>query len=351
LNERHLQVRMRMLVDASWELHLEYDSHLKAQKDGVQSMAKWSADRANGAWYKTLIDMGRNLLSPERVNRLRLTLPSAHCVFSVDDSPRFQDELVLLGEYKDLVLNLMANRAWSQCHYGLVFPYCLARILSSNQEQREKAKTLLKTLADGILKVEDRAMTASKSSTIKKLFNDIGTLEWVVTREVLIQGYKVSWDPRDQELRSMAFSMSAGPTSTKYALESTLSTVKDAGQRVAKNTQNMSSSSKWLYAATSPYPEQGGTTQIKVDHSDFFECQENFRTNRVANRKKVTNPYWEEGLTTFKEVIPSAGQINAEMRKAGYHSNKISAAAMAYVLKDAGRNFQNLQRVWSGQGI
>ena len=111
----------------------------------------------------------------------------------------------------------------------------------------------------------------------------------------------------------------------------------------------MSSSSKWVYAATSPYPEQGGTKQIKVDLDDFFQCQESFRSKRLTHRK-VTNPYYEEGLTTFKEVVPTAGQINAEMRKAGYHSNKISAAAMAYVLKDAGRNFQNLQRVWAGLG-
>ena len=346
LKEKHLQLRMRMLVDAPEDLHKEYNLHLKSQQDGVHSMALWAANRANGAWFKTVIAMAEAFHSPERVIRLQLTQPSSSHVFEVGESEIFQDEAKLLLQYAELVMNLMSNRAWSQCHYGLLFPYCLARILSESEATRKKAQAFLQKMADGLLKLEEIAMTTTTKSLTRKLMRDLGTLDWIVTREILIQGVKVDWDPIDPELRSMAYSMAAGPTTTKGVLESTLSTVKDAGDRVAKNKQSMSLLSKWCYAATSPYPDNGGVRQIKLDKEDFFDAARAQNKNQLSQIEKT---YAEPGLKSFKEIVPAPTEIVAEIRKAGYHSNKIAAAAAAYVLNDASRDFRNLQKVWSGQ--
>ena len=47
--EKNLQVKVRMLVDASRELHAEYSANLEAESKGYLGMLAWAADRANGS--------------------------------------------------------------------------------------------------------------------------------------------------------------------------------------------------------------------------------------------------------------------------------------------------------------
>ena len=345
--EKNLQCRMRMLIDGCEELHAEYINHLESQKKGISSMVKWAGDRANGKWYGTIVQMSAKLQGPDRIERLRLSTTSDSSVVDFDpENPVLKNEAMLLSEYGNLVLSFLSNRAWSQCHFGAVFPYCLARILSNDEAVQQRASAFLRKLADGILKVEEIALKAPPRAKIHKLMQDLGTVEWIMTREIFVQGLKANWDPKDPELKKMAISMAAGPTTTKYAMENVLSTVKDCGDRIQKNKEHMGLFSKWLYAATSRHSTAGGVTQLKVDKQDFVDLQHLYKEKEFT-KKKV----WEDGLKTFKEIVPRPDKIVPEIRKAGYHSNKISAAAAMYVINDAGRDFANLSKAWAGQRV
>ncbi len=257
-----------MIVDGCKELHEEYNRHLESQKGGSLTMLQWCADRANGAWYQTICKTLTGMLGSNTVCRLKLTKPSESHVFD-RQQPIFAHEIELIKEWSTLALSLCINRVWSQCHFGLVLPYCLVRIAASEEDQRRVARTLLRNLANGIFKLEEAAKTADSKSPLVKLLTDLGTIEWVITREILAQGTAVDWDPSDKELRLIEFSLNAGPTTTKNCLENVLSSVKDAASRQAKNTRHMSLYTKWLYAATSKYPNAGDVQQLQVDLDDL----------------------------------------------------------------------------------
>ena len=258
-------------------------------------------------------------MGPETIEILRLTKFSSH-VFQFDHvnlPPEIENESLLLNEYGSLMLGLVCQRAWSQVHFGLVFPYCLSRILSHEQTEKNRAQNLLRSLCRGILDLEEAAEKSHEKSPRRKLLRDVGTNNWVIVRELFVHGISVDWRPEDPELRAMAFSLAAGPTSTKYCLENVLSSVKDAGARVQKNTKHMGLFSKWMNAATSHHAPAGGVEQIQVERDDLLQVpfkQQSFRGKQT----------WEKGaVESFRKIFPSAEQILNEIRKAGYHANKL----------------------------
>ena len=288
-------------------------------------MLKWTAERSNARWYQTIIKMIQRMMGPETTDRLMLSKPSAMHVFDPDND-LFRKETMLVQQYFDLILCLSVNRAWSQAHFGLVFAYCLSRIVGEQEDDRTRAQPLLRTLVDGILKLEDRAKTAHKKSSIHRLLSDLGTTEWVITREIFIQGLKVDWNPQDPELRKIAF------------------------QRVQKNTKHMSMFTKWTYAATSKHAAAGGVEQLQVDRNDLLGTWLR-DTNIVSGTKEFGEQQWlAKAKSGFKEVFPAPEQILHETRKAGYLANKRAAAA-AYILQDGRRDFLNVEKAWTGPAL
>eukprot|EP00438_Fugacium_kawagutii_P023851 Skav212950 [mRNA] locus=C9159477:1070:2230:- [translate_table: standard] len=348
-NEKHLQHRLRMMVDGCAELHEEYKAHLESQKEGPYGMLRWSADRATGRWYQTIVAMIGKLVGPDTIERLRLTTPSDSHVFDPDD-PGLQDECKLVQQQAALVLTLACNRAWSQCHFGLVFPYCLVRIMSQKPGEKTRAQVLLRTLANAILALEDRVQSAHKKSPLHALYSDLGTVEWQITREILIQGVKADWSADDEELRKVAFACNCGPTTTKHCLENVISTVKDALQRQSKNSKNMSLYNRWLYAATSDKAPEGGVAQIQVDREDLLRTQLRKDTMKVKDGRVGQNSDWiHRAKRDFKQTFPTPEEILKETRKAGHLANKKAAAAAALVLQDVRRDFANVGKAWSGR--
>ena len=333
-----------MLVDGCDALHTEFVKRLTSQKDGPRGMAKWASDRANGHWYQTIVLMLEKLMGPDTGTRLKLTMPSASHVFRFDPNhDALKRDAAMLNEYGSLVLNLICNRAWSQVHFGLVFPYCLARILSDNETHRKRARLTLKQLCQGILKLEDCCSRAAKNSMLHKLLTDVGTNDWVIVREIFIEGAKVDWNPDSEVLRGIAMSLHAGPSTTKYCLENVINTVKDAALRSSKNQMQMSTHTKWFYAATSSHAEDGGVQQIQVDKHDIAKVSHNFNDKMFAKQR-----CWEAGKATFHEVVPKPQEFYSEMRKAGYLANKQAASAAAFILRDSEHDFSHVSKAWAG---
>lgn len=333
-----------MLISSCEDLHHEYTCHLKCQKDGPKGMVKWCADRSNAMWYKTICACIKRLMGPGTIELLRLTKFSSHA-FQFDHvnlPPEIENESLLLNEYGCLMLSLVCQRAWSQAHFGLVFPYCLSRILSPDQTEKIRATSLLRSLCRGILALEEVAGQSHEKSPLRRLLKDVGTNRWVIVRELFIHGISVDWDHDDPELRAIAFSLAAGPTTTKYCLENVLSSVKDAGARVQKNTKNMGLFAKWMYAATSHHAPAGGVEQIKVERDDLLSVP--FSQKSFAGKQ-----IWEKGaVESFRQLFPTPDKILHEIRKAGYHANKEAASASAYILNDHHRQFANAGKAWAG---
>lgn len=72
--------------------------------------------------------LGRHCVPPEAHK------PSENHVFDREDFA-FAHEIELLKDWSTLVLSFCSNRAWSQAHFGLVLPYCLVRIMASDDER------------------------------------------------------------------------------------------------------------------------------------------------------------------------------------------------------------------------
>lgn len=108
----------------------------------------------------------------------------------------------------------------------------------------------------------------------------------------------------------------------------------------------MSVFSKWLYAATSKHAKDGGVEQLKVSTDDLVELTR-LQTDDEFYKKRV----WTKGKETFHQIVPKPEQIFAEIRKAGYLANKQSAAAAAFILMDAHRDFANVNKAWAGKGF
>eukprot|EP00435_Cladocopium_sp_Y103_P036404 s212_g9.t1 len=337
-NEKNLQVKIRMLVDASRELHAEYSANLDAEAEGYLGMLGWAANRANASsWYQTIKVMIERLTDHHTAERLCLTPPIVGVVQPFDgENPVMKDEAQLLDMYKRLIFSLAGNRAWSQPFYGWCFPWAIGRLLSQDHSEIQRGVKMLTRLSGAILKLEKLAHDSPGKSALRKLLQSVGTHEWVVTREVLASGLQKGWDPSSNtELLEMAFSFFAGPHSTKF-LENTINAVKDASERFSRNNRSMSAPAKWTYAHTTNYPQEQGIKQIQLEESDFSEYnQKNFSDQTFAQ----TKPYNLQAHSIKDLVQP--GQVLAYIRKAGY-TNRESAAACAFIFSTVEKNFQGV---------
>jgi len=344
--EKNLQVKVRMLVDASRELHAEYSANLEAESKGYLGMLAWAADRANGSsWYQTITLMIERLCDQHTADRLCLTPPIFGVVHTFDgENPVMSEEARLLDMYKRLVFSLASNRAWSQPFYGWCFPWAIGRLLSQDPTVVQRGVHMLTKLSEAILKLEGMANNSPGKSSFRKLLASVGTHEWVVTREILASGVQKGWNPSSNpELLDMAFSFFAGPHSTKF-LENTINSVKDASERFSRNNRNMSTPAKWTYCHTTAYPQEQGIPQVRLGEADFSEYNQSGFTDQAFLR---TRPYNLQTHSIKNLVEP--GQALAYIRKAGY-TNRESAAACAFIFSSADRNFQGVDDAWAGQG-
>ena len=88
--------------------------------------------------------------------------------------------------------------------------------------------------------------------------------------------------------------------------------------------------------------------QLQVDRNDLLQTWLR-DTTITADSKDFGQQLWlAKAKSGFKEVFPAPEKILNETRKAGYLANKRASAAAAYILQDGRRNFQNLDKAWTG---
>ena len=345
--EPGLQLRMRMIIDGSLDLHSEYSSQLEQESEGQSGMLAYASERAMGqTWYPTVCKIIQRFSSATSIERLNLT-PHAfnqpQTIEDLENDPDLEQEKVLLRQFYDLLIGLASRRSWSQAFYGLTFPYCGARLMTGEATQAN----LVRRLARGILKLELEVNNKPQLAILQKLLKDVGTNYWLVTREMFIAGNNADWSIDDPELRDMCFALFAGPNGTKGALESTFSHVKDAAKRYNRNQRNCGPDTKWLYTCTSPYAQQAGLKQIRLDSADFVEFQQVGLTRESFGKSRL----YDSAKHAIGDVVPAPEQIVLEARKAGPETNQASAAAAALILHSMDRSFDCVGDAWAGDMV
>ena len=348
-----LQRRTRILVDFSADLHEEYANHLAQESLGQEAMLQWAVDRANGKWHVTIIKIINRLLSSNTARRLGCTRPTYQKATQFDpaNNDDHKVEALLLKESASLALALASNRAWSQAMFGLVFPYCLARIMSQDEPVQQRAQRLLRSLAQAVHELQQCSKANPGHEDLERLLEDVSTHTWVVTKEIIQHGNACDWNPDDSELRSMGWSLFAGPSTTKNVLESVIGAVKDASERFSKNNRQMSGATKWCYTATASCANTGGMKQITLSQADFQEFSQLGGTDAGFHSEKAFSPLKpKQGSQSVTNIIPTPQQIRHEIRKAGHHTNRRATAAMAFLIKySSDRSFCELvSHAWTG---
>lgn len=346
LQERFLQKQLRVIEHVLTPLHKEYVYDLKQHRLGQTTVLYWFGDRASGHWYrKTVVEMFNLLHDSDVVDLLALRPHPMSEQGQLDSSDtRVQEDCRIMKQYFDFVVELSSNRCWSQSFWTLVFPYNVAGLFATETADRHRCQMLCAKLCDALLKLEDMIAKDPRNADLVCLRDKLGTADWQLVREFLVEGHRCQFAWRDEALRNLVFATFAGPGSTKDALESAFNYLKDSVK--SSKAKKMNGFTKFFYLLANPYAAHAGLEQIRPTIEDFQAMlDEGFKDEEVTQYG-----LFNYNRTKLGKLFPRPQHINndAKVRKAGFHSNRNAAAAAAYMLHAAPDNFKFIGNSWAG---
>ena len=341
-----LQQKIRLICYDLQDLHHEYSSGLKkcSQEDTMRACA----DRAAYSWFSTVQAMMHRLGGSGLVDELKLfpRVPrhSTARPRSPDDEA-IQDDRALVRLHFALLVELSANRCWSQTFYGFCFPYLVATVYCEDEFARARGAALMTRVCKAILKLEEFVSDNPMHATACALLESIATHKWQVTREIFVMGANTNWTWDDDELRATAWAMFSGPMTTKSTLESAFNHLRDKGARHSRN-QKMSLETRYSYLATQPYArgDTGGVAQVRPTADDFTTLAREAAARDAIYSLKPFKPT----ATKMPQTYPHPLDIARKWRPAGFHANRVAAAAVALATSTAARSFAGIAEAWTG---
>ena len=351
LGDRRLQKRVRLIVFALKPLHVEYGEDLRRHGEGFAETMYFQGDRACGAWYQQQVAQTLALLQDGRAVELFDLQPAPtrlEYVKTPEDAYAAED-LKILEQLYVFIIELCANRVWSQAFWTLSLPYALAGYFSSALSDRSRTQTKLQVIAHAVLKLESMLRDPRRlgdrkgqAKALQMLQRDLGTTGWQLTREALVVGREHDWCPTSPALREFCRTIFSGPVSTKDTLEAPFNYLKDS-VAVSKH-KIMSPWTRYFYLMANPTCKNAGVQPILPSPDDFEALlRSKFQDSDVTNLKP-----FHFGRTMLGPEFPRPDKLIGEWRAAGFHSNRKSAAAYAYLLAENHVEFRNVQNVWAG---
>ena len=342
--DRRTQKQLRIIVDGLEALHHEYNQDGTVHQQGPDACLRWQAERSMGAWYKTIGEMVELLHSHQMIHRLGLRPQPANRQQPplAPGDPAVAEDAALVLQMFHFIVDLSANRAWSQSFHMFVFPYCTACLLCP---EAGRVQTRMRSLAKALLKLEDFVAAlptgGRKKHPTAKLYESIGTSDWQIVRELLHAGQKADWNPQDQELHALVVALFRGSASTREPLERPFGWLKDSLR--ASKSSRVSVWTRWAYLLVNPYPRDGGMPQIFPSPADFQQLlRDGFQDEALLNASPF-NPL----ATSLGDAFPTPDQVEG-VRPAGYMANRAAAAAMALATASSAHNFENIENAWAG---
>jgi len=346
LADRFLQKQGRLICHFLKPLHKEYSADLQCHSEGQTSVLYWHGDRCCGQWFKGAVVQTLQLLTDSSLIDLLGLRPQPFLASQVlaASNPLISQDVRLVKQAFAFALELVANRCWSQSFWTMLFPYCVAGLYATEMADRRRCQLLCSRMSDALIKLEDLRKKAPMNSDLRALRDSLGTADWPLVREILVLGHQTQWDPSNEDMHHLVFTLFAGPGSTKDALESCFNWLKDSVK--ASKSKRMSDFTKYFYALCNPYVRHAGVSQIRPSQEDFrslldemFKDEEVTKHHLFAYQKTKLGPNFPR---------PNELISNAKVRKAGFHSNRIAAAASAFILHDAPNGFTHAGDCWPG---
>ncbi|CAE7218174.1 hypothetical protein AK812_SmicGene13125 [Symbiodinium microadriaticum] len=281
LKDHGLHLKMRALIFTGRVLQSEYAAGLETHKEGQLAMLRWQAERSCGSWFQVVCRLFDLLRAPAILKSLELTPCDPSSEPASLHSAGLGQDIEISESMWDLVTELASARCWSQLHHSLCFPNCFVRVFAEGRDKTRSASTL-RRLVEGLSRVDAarRQLRPGRESLlplVQELADDIATMDWVLTREMIVELEKCNYDLDDQGLREMAFAVHASSAETKNMCENSFNWLADTNKRQS-----------------------------------------------VANKMSQETKYMGRGVTKAKIK---------KWRPAGYQSQRRSAAAMAFIMQ------------------
>ena len=341
-------LRMRVLLLCGETLHAEYTKALETHKSGYTAMLRWQALRSYGVWFQTPLSLLEIFECGGSLEYLAMRYQHGDNSAVPLDDPSVQTELKIAKVLYDFITQLASARCWSQLHHTLCFPHCFAQVFLPVQSQLADAGEFFRTMSLSLHQLDKERRRhqgrGPRARLLQELVDDLGTLDWVLTREIIIEGTKAQWDLTSDSLRELAFSIFAGSAETKNLCENPFAWLSDSCARQSK-LNKVGDATKLMYLLTSPYAGQGGSTPLVPTQADI-------RTQSPADNKEFLD--LEPFSGTFRR-LPIGGITKQDIKKwrpAGYHAQRKAAAAAAFMLQyvhpQNGVDFNALESVWAG---
>ena len=338
----NLQQKIRLICYDLHDLHLEYSHGLRmsTQEETMRACAR----RAAYDWFKTIQAMLRRLTSSALVEELNMFPRAMQGQPMSTEDPAVAADIELVGLHFNFIVDLCANRCWSQVMYGLCFPYLIATVYCETAQKRLRGAALMTGVCKAILALEEFVNNNPMHASACALLESIATNKWQVTREIFVMGANSGWTWDSDDIRATAWAMFSSPMTTKSTLESAFNHLRDKGHRHSRN-EKMASETRYSYVATQPYArDEGGVQQVKTSVEDFSYMGRETSARSEIYALKPFNPMSTKMPTTY----PHPQDIAAKWRPAGFYANKVSAAAITLAVKTAPRHFAGIGNAWTG---
>ncbi|CAE8701071.1 unnamed protein product [Polarella glacialis] len=236
-HDRFLQADLRMIVEATLPLRLQFEDMLQAAKGQVTTL-HWAAQRSSGLYFAGVKAVIHTLHDREVLDRLGLSLhvPGQH---PDEEEAWVQEELATLARYRKLVVELASARCWSNAHFTICQPHTFVQVHHPDASRRPRVLNQTKKVWAAILMMEDVvlkhvAVSAGVFKAAKRCLNDVAWNCSQVARETYAVCLQAAWSHTDEQLREQSFAIFARPHNTKFFLEDAFGNLADVGKRASK---------------------------------------------------------------------------------------------------------------------
>ena len=344
-----LRSSAEIIVQVGTPLHEQYRNDLKSQKDGVDSMLEWCAQRALASTQLTVIKIFKVQASKTLFRALRLPycnppLPYDQCM---------QHDIDITDKACKFATHLAANYGWGEMLHYYTLPLAATSLIAKDVADREKGMKHLKRLVEAIIHAEELVHT---NPSIQPLLTDLAFTEEPFAREIMILLKRSDYSLESElatELQAAMVKLNSGSSSTKEILESTFAHLSYCVTASNKN-KIIAPSLLWLYCTGSPYVKESGMPQLIPTKQDWLRHIANYgvaRTEQMRNFNKAFNTSATPLPTAPDIAIPTSanGVAKTKWRLAGPASHYTASAAAAYIVNDAKHDFKNCACAWAGQ--
>ncbi len=338
-----------ILTHITKPLHEQYRDDLANQKNGVERMLEWAAQRSLGSTQSTVIKIFQAQASKELFTSLRLPECSPPLAYNADE---LQDDVMLTKKAASFAVNLSANYAWSEMLHHFTLPLAATGLLAQNQADQKKAMKNLKRIVQALSRAEELAPT---NPSVQALLRDVAYQEETMAREIMILLLRGNFSldsPEASEVCEAMRRFNSGTASTKELLESTFAHLSYCVNASNKN-KVIAPNLLWMYLTGSPYVKDSGMIQHIPTQEDWVRWVSSFGKSKDDMMKAFNKSFKTASteLPTAPDIqLPKtvAGIVKSKWRLAGPAAHYRSSAATAFMVYDMKHDFQNCHDAWAG---